>query len=377
MRTPILLAALPAAMCLAPRADADTIYLTNGKTISGVDIQSELLDLVTYKEGRQRSDVPSDEVLAIEYARKPKLLDRAETALAAENYEAAARDLEEYITGVLSKPPRRHPWAPAYAMFRLVELYEALQEVDLMVKAADNLIANAGDSRYAPLAYLKKADGLFESGKASKAKATLNDFGVLVSQQGLGARWELERDLRGLLYDEGIRGQARVDKLKMLSTRAGVRHPVVRNRAEVALGETLFALARAAKTDKQRAQYYTAAEKVFADVAADPKADTRTLAAAFVGLGDCLYQRGAGMAPEDEKRAEILRQALFAYMRVVVVYKQELRYVPKAMFYAGRTFDIMGDEQGKERAQIVYSRVIRTFRRTKWADEARGFRKKK
>ena len=365
MRPSVLLAASSAVPFLVPASFADTIYLTNGKTIADVQVQSELLDLVTYREGRERRDVRSDEVLAIEYAQKPRLVDQAEAALADENYAAAADDLEQFIADTLSKPPRRYPWSPAYAMYRLVELYETVQEVDLMVTAADKLIANAGDSRYAPLVYLKKADALYDHGKGNAARKTLDDFGQLVSQQRLGRRWELEHELRTLLYDDSLTGGPRMDKLEDVADRAGAQYPVVRNRAEVARGEALFK----AKRSKD-------AEKVFRDVTSDPKADVRTLAAAFVGLGDCLYQR-AGAISDDEERLEVLREALFAYMRVVVVYKQELRYVPKAMFYAGRSFDLIGDEQSKDRAQALYNRVYRTFKGTRWADEARSFRKKK
>ncbi len=52
MRLSVLLAASSAVPFLALTSFADTIYLTNGKTIADVEIQTELLDVVNYKEGR-------------------------------------------------------------------------------------------------------------------------------------------------------------------------------------------------------------------------------------------------------------------------------------------------------------------------------------
>jgi hypothetical protein len=63
-------------------------------------------------------------------------------------------------------------------------------------------------------------------------------------------------------------------------------------------------------------------------------------------------------------------------MRVVVVYKDQVRYVPKAMFWAGRVFDESTDEVDKEKAQKLYAKVAREYQGTKWGDEAKGFRKR-
>ena len=81
------------------------------------------------------------------------------------------------------------------------------------------------------------------------------------------------------------------------------------------------------------------------------------------------------MASAGEDPKVIFHEALISYMRVVVVYKQELRYVPKAMFYAGRVFQQFEDEESQDRAQKLYVGVLRDFRDTKWANEARGFRR--
>ena len=65
-------------------------------------------------------------------------------------------------------------------------------------------------------------------------------------------------------------------------------------------------------------------------------------------------------------------------MRVVVSYKNQLAYVPKAMFYAGRCFQLLADDEfADEKADKLYKKLIRTFDGTRWANEARAFRPKK
>jgi TolA-binding protein len=62
-------------------------------------------------------------------------------------------------------------------------------------------------------------------------------------------------------------------------------------------------------------------------------------------------------------------------MRVTVLYKDQASYAPKAMFYAGRCFNLLGGEEDDERANKLYARVMRQYPGTVWADEARNFRK--
>ena len=62
-------------------------------------------------------------------------------------------------------------------------------------------------------------------------------------------------------------------------------------------------------------------------------------------------------------------------MRVVVNYRDQTRYVPKAMFYAGRCFNILGGEGADDRANKPYARLGRDYPGSYWADQAKNFRK--
>jgi len=350
----------------SPFVVADTIYLVDGKTIADITIQTEHLLEVTYKDGNNEKTVASDKVLAIDYDRMPKVLDRAETSVKEGFYEDAAIDFDEYVTEVLDsdKPLTRYRWSTAHAMNRLVELSSAVGDHAVTVKAADRLIEKAPDSRHLPSAYLKKAEAVRLLGKAGDAVKIVDQFSAVIADKGLSNRWKLECDLARLIYDDTVQKGQRKKGLEEIVSGAGSKYPVVRNRARVAIGEGYLA-----------ANDLKGAEATFGEVTADPKADDRTLAAAFTGLGDCLYQRGVSLNEAGKDGGEILQQAIISYMRVAVVYKSQVLYTPKAMFYAGRCYAQFQDAQSQEREQRLYTAVLREFAGTTWASEASGFRK--
>jgi len=356
--------ALLCALLIAPAASADTIHLTDGKSIEDCQITAETYEVIEYRAGSRKQSVATDKVLRIEYAKRPTLVDRAETAAADEQPHDAIADLETYVQGLLESGKReRYAWAPAFAMYRLVELNRMVGELPAAEAAADRLIEKAPRSRFVPPAYLAKADIQNDQGQGAKALTTINQLEALIQKSKLSRRWALECDLSKVLYDAKLGGKKKRDKLEEVSAKAGREFPTVRNRADVAEAETYLA-----------AKSFGEAEKIFQRICDDPKADAGTLAAAFTGLGDCLFQRAFGMSTGAEQ-SELYREALLAFMRVVVVYKDQTRYVPKAMLLAGRIFDQSADEISKESAQKLYRSVIRIYGGTPWARDARGFSK--
>lgn len=363
MRTRLLTTALAAALTSGGSLLADTIYKTDGSTIADVSVQREGLTQVTYRADKKEGSVESDDVLFIEFTTKPQLVDRADTAIDEDRLLDAQANLEDFLEGVQEEAPKKFPWSRAYALYRLLEVHEILGQPDKLVAVADRLGHLEPDSRYVPLAAMKRAQALFDAGKAKDALASLEAFDQTIQAKGLGDRWKLEKELATIRFDATLADKLRLERLEDVSARAGVEYPVVRNRAEVAIGETLLA-----------AKKVVEAEEILRDVTEDPKADSRTLAAAYTGLGDCLWARGEPNAKEESGKA-LLEQASMAYMRVVVVYKNELAYVPKAMFFAGRCFQLVGAEDAEEKAGKLYGRLMRTFPESRWSQEARGFRR--
>lgn len=367
-----VLTALLAAAPLALSARADVIYLVDGSTLNDVDIESEALAGVTYKQ-KGKSEVQTvepDKVLSIEYRRLPALLDEANGLAREGALNDAIERYNAYVDGIESgeiKKDRQAAWAPAYALQRVIELRTSLGDAEGVVKAAEALLAKAPDSRHAPAAQLAKAEALQAQGKGGPAGQALEDLRTMIDAKALSKRWALELELAQVLFDEKLKGQDKRDRLIEISGQAGKAYPGVANRARVSEGETYL---EGGKQD------FAAARKVFDKILADPKADDETLAGAYTGMGDCLFHEGAGKSQGGTPAKEELEAALMAYMRVAVNYRDQTRYAPKAMFYAARTFDLLGDEgNNKASARRLYTTVIQSYPGSEWAREASNFRR--
>jgi tetratricopeptide (TPR) repeat protein len=346
-----------AALALGASASADDIHLTDGTTISEVDVQTETHELVSYKKERKAGKVDSSKVLLVVYSEKPDLVDRADAAIAQDQYLDAEFDLSEFLAGVVDRVPRKHPWSRGYAFYRLVGVYEVLGDSRKLEATASQMAELEPDSRYLPIVITKQAQALADAGDSAKALAALGNLEKLIRNKGLGKGWSLELELGRILYGGGS-GAALRKKLEELSSNAAGAYPVVYNRAEVAIGASLLTEGKLPE-----------AEKIFKAVTADPKADSRTLAAAYAGLGQCLFRRG-----ERGGDPAMLREALKSYMRVVVLYKNEVNYMPESLFFAGRCWQLLGEEDSEEKATKLYNKVIRNFPESRWAPEAKSFR---
>jgi len=349
----------------AVHAPADTIYLLDGTSLPSVTVGEENFKEISYKDGSKTRSVNTDEVLRIEFDKKSPLVDRADTAVVDGMFLAAIDDLKVYVDSRLkSERPPRFKWELAYAMYRIVELNGMVGDVQALIRAADQLIEKAPESRFVPEAFLAKAEAQFRAGNEAAAQKTLKDFLALVQGKSLSRRWQLEQKLASYLYDSSLKGKARRDKLDSISDQAGEEYPTVANRADVAVAESFL-----------EGKKFKDAEDIFTDVTNNPRADPRTLAAAYTGLGDCLFKRAVGTS-DTTKKQDLIVQAATAYMRVVVVYKDQTLYAPKAMFWAGRVFDESSAEGDKEKAQKLYTQVIREYQGSHWAEEANAFRKR-
>lgn len=358
--------ALCALLALPVAGRADTIFRTDGKPIEDCKLRSEDFKTVQYTVGSDKKDLASDTVLRIVPERVPKLLDSARAALQENDLATAIADIELYIDGVLSsdKGDKQFPWGPAFAMHWLIELRSSVGDLDGLVKAADQLIAKAPESLYVPLAFLAKADALTDLGKGAEARQALQALKLVVDEKGLSKRWSLEVELSLVLSEGKLKGDKLREKLDQLSGQAEA-YPTVANRAKLAVAESFLG-------DKE----FSAAETILQRTIDSGKADERTMAGAYTGLGDCQFQRAVDLFKAEKKpEAEaLLVDAVLSYMRVVEVYEGQSRYVAKSMFFAGRAFDQLQDDVSQDRASRMYREVARQFPNSTWAKEAREFK---
>ncbi len=349
--------ALLCSVLLVTSSAGDTIRQTDGKLIKDVSIVEETLGQVSYKEGNSTRSVKSESVAGVTFDKYPRLVDEAEAAILDENYDEALQLLDDFVDGQIANPRERRKWAPAYAAWRTVQLRMELSDLDGVVSSADRLIQNFADSRYLPSAFMAKATALSLSGKGDRATRALEDFERLITSKTLSKRWELECRLAKIQVDSQMSGQQRREALSQVAAEAD-EFPSVISRARVVEGETW--LAQAERNPAGSGDLYQKAQVIFAEIIQDASADDETLAGAYTGLGDCLFYGASG-------NAEKLKDALMHYLRVVVLYEGQNRYVPKALFYAMLCFDQLDDRRGKADMKRT---LTRDYPGSKWAAEA-------
>jgi hypothetical protein len=368
MTTSRTLIALFAVAAVSAPSVADTIYLTDGTTQDDVTIIDETMIHIVYRaKGKStESNIEPDKVLSVTYSKKPRLIDEADVAAEEGQLEYARETYELWLDGVLSGENKkdRQKWAPAYAMRRIMDIYASSARHAAVATAADKLIKERPDSRHVPYAYLAKAEAQRWGGKAASVPKTIDAFKNLIDDKGLSSRWRLEADLALVLADTTKVGLQKRDRLIEIGGEAGGKYPIVRNRARVAEGETYL---------EGNAKDFASARKVFQAIADDPKADDATLAGAYTGLGDCLFQEAVDSLKSGGDASDTLRESLLNYLRVVVVYKDQSRYAGKAMFYAGRVFDVVESDTSKVAAKKMYRSVIAVYPTTNWAAEAKKY----
>lgn len=358
-----LLASAALTLGLFASARADTITLLDGKTLENVTIVNETLKEVSFKQDGKSKVTPSDGVAAIDYKKKPKLVDQADQMARDGDIGGAMDTLDLYVKGLFEgnvKEPLA--WAPAYAMQRLVELCASVGDGEGVIEAADLLITKAPDSRHVTKALLAKATAQSDARKSKEALATIADLRKLIDTQALGQLWRLEADLAEALADPALAGSKRRARVVEIAGLAGKDYPTVANRARVAEGESYI---------EGENKDFTKAKAIFQAIVEDPKADNPTLAGAFTGLGDCLFSQAIDLQKANKDGGATFSAAVEAYMRVVVLYPEQVRYRAKSMFLAGRAFEFLGDDVSKARARQLYRSVMRDFRESPWAGEAK------
>jgi hypothetical protein len=355
---------LPALLVLgAAPALADTIYRTDGKVIQDVTIESETLTEVAYKDGRDKKTIASESVLRVEFERMPTLVDEAMGLIQEDDLASALDNLDDYVDEQIEKPTeKRYKWAPAFAAWKACEIRMEVADLDGLEGATKRLIDNFPESRYLPMAFLAKARAEAQKGSGAKAQATLETLSGLIDSKGLSKRWNLECRLAQIQVGDQS-GEDKRKELGVIVTEASGKYPTVQSRALVAEGETYLAEADRTNDQAKAKTLRGQAQGVFQKIVDDSRADDETLAGAYSGLGDCYFFLGL----DANNDAELLTQAAMNYLRVVTIYKEQSRYVPRSLYYAARCFDFNGD---RRRTSDMKRELAGLYPNSSWASKA-------
>jgi hypothetical protein len=348
----------------APVTSADTIHLTDGKVIENVQVVSDGLKEVAYKEGRGDKTVASDSVLAIAYEKRPAPLDEAEAALLQEDPESAIDTLDAFVQGALDKPQsvREFKWAPAQAAWRAVQVRYGAGDLEGAKGAAARVIKDFAESRFVPQAYLTKAAAEFELSQSEAAQKTLEELVGLVSAQALSKRWELEARLARSQVDPKAKPAAKRAEYEKVMAEAGA-FPTIKALTRVRLAESF--LAEAASNSAGAKDLRTKAQEAFAAALAEGAASPSVIASAHAGLGECHFLLGA----DADDKAQ-LQAAVLEFLRVITLHRDQGLVVAKSFFYAMRCFDLLGDPRRKAEMKRELGALYPT---STWAAEAKKY----
>jgi hypothetical protein len=339
---------------------ADTIRLADGKSIQNVQVLSEGLKEVAYKEGRNDKTVPSESVLAVEYEKRPPQFDDAERFLIEEDRESAVDVLE----AMLAKPElaKSFKWAPAHVAWRVVEVRQSAVDLEGVKSSAGRLIQSFPESRFVPHAYLAKAAAELQTGQAAQAQKTLSELSGLVSAQSLPKRWQLECRLAQAQADDKLKPESRRNEYeRVMGEAAGLG--TVQAGALALIGESHLAEAAGnlASAKDARSKAKTAFEKVVAL----EEAGRDALADAHAGLGECLFLQGA-----DADDKTLLTEAALHCLRVITLYRDQGRTVARSYYFAMRCFDLLPDARRKAEMK---RELLAQYPSTTWAAEAKKY----
>ena len=128
-------------------------------------------------------------------------------------------------------------------------------------------------------------------------------------------------------------------------------YPTVASRAQVEVGNAMVA-----------AGDFKGARAFFDGILEEGKGGDGIIASAISGLGDCAYLEALSLDSPKEQ-VPFLEEAILNFLTVASVYREEVRLVPRAMFYAGDALKRIGDSGS---ARNVASRIRNLYPDSTW-----------
>lgn len=340
-------------LALLPQAQ-DEIVLTDGKVLPVDKIVSETYTSVTFKRGSSEGKRPSEEVLEVRHSLGHKLLDDyayGVEAMESGNFVAAYSAFEDVLADDSLLNRKTYSWVKQHALWRQVRCYNSVADFGGVNTAVDRLLTEVPDSFFYAPALLLKAQARVDSGDKKGAKAVFEKLQGEVDSLGLPERWRREAELGLILLDDSMNSSQKQMALQGLVEKNRESYPTVSSRAQVEVGNAMVA-----------GGDFKGARAFFEGILEEGKGGDGILAAALSGLGDCAYLEALSLDSPKEQ-VPFLEEAILNFLTVASVYREEVRLVPRAMFYAGDALKRIGDSGS---ARNVASRIRALFPDSTW-----------
>lgn len=343
-------------LAFLPQAQNE-IVLTDGTVLPVDKILTETYTTVTFKRGSSEGRRPSEEVLEVRHELSNSKLDDyayAVETMESHNYAAAVGAFREVLADESLHGRSTFAWVKQHALWREIRCMNSLADFSGVSETVDKLLTEVPDSFFYAPALLVKAQAKLDSGDRAGAKKVFERLQADVDSKGLPERWRREAELGLLLLDTSMDSNAKQMALQGLAEKNLSNYPTVASRANVEVGNAMVA-----------AGDYKNARSFFEGILDEGKGGDGILAAALSGLGDCAYREALALDSPSEQ-APFLEEAILNFLTVASVYREEVRLVPRAMYYAGDALKRIGDVGS---AKNVASRIRALYPDSTWKNK--------
>ncbi len=340
-------------LAFLPQAQNELV-LTDGTVLSVDKILTETYTAVTYKRGSAEGKRPAEVVLEVRHALGDSRLDDyayAVEAMESGNFAAAVGAFRDVLADESLLKRKSYSWVKQHALWREIRCMNSLADFSGVSETVDQLLAEVPDSFFYAPALMLKAQSKVDGGHPAEAKQVFEQLQADVDAKGLPERWRREAELGLMLLDKSLKGKDRQRALQGLVEKNLESYPTVASRAQVEVGNAMLA-----------AGDFEGARAFFQRILDEGKGGDGILAAALSGLGDCAYLKALSL-DSPKAQAPYLEEAILDFLTVASVYREEVRLVPRAMFYAGDALKRVGDSGS---ARNVAQRIRALYPDSSW-----------
>lgn len=329
---------------------------------SNWEVIEENLDVITYRIG----DIPQPQTRATD---KVKAIFHDPTMAPQDllkGIQLADRDFEgaRAAFAKVAKDPEAAPWAKAEAAFRSAGTWVSAGNPGQAEKDLAAFKASFPKSRWIPLATERRAQALMALERIDDAKA---EFSSLKKLPGVAEEVGVEADFWLVWIDEQV-ALRRGDQAALAGVLKAYEGLITRVQGKTAF-EAVLRRCQSGRASCMIALGKAPEAKVELEKLIKDTKDQRALASLYNKLGSATW-RSAG-----QDKAE-LRQALYHFLRVVVLYgdvEGTDEDTAEAMFHAGELFRELRDQGSDwvQRARREWNEVIARYPGSDWARKAK------
>ena len=340
-------------LALLPQTQNE-IFLVDGTTLQVDKIMTETFKEVTYKRGGSEGRRPSEEVLEVRHAIGKSVLEDyayAIEVMQSGQFGNAISAFREVLKDEKLLERSGYEWVRQHSLFREIRCMNSLADFAGVSATVDQLLSEVPDTFFYAPALMMKAQTKMDSGDKSGAEKVFKRLQEEVVSKGLPQRWNREAELGLMLLNSKLKGAELERALQGLAERNAEQFPTVAARARVEVGNAMVA-------NKD----YTGARLFFKSIIEAGQGGDSVMAGAISGKGDCSYRQALSMdALADQK--PYLEEAILDFLTVASVYREEVRLVPRAMYFAADALTRVGDSSG---ARAVALRIKQLFPDSSW-----------